>query len=277
MKVLIDVGGSGVRFATCGILKKNIEIKQCKKNIGSIEEFVRVIKKVSNGRHVEGIAISAAGFVDSKNGVVLQSNQARYLMVEGWLANRLKKDFPFSKVAVVNDGEAHARALIYRNAHVKPVKFGAIHVAFGTSVSFGVINEKGKIIRACNGGNWDIGNLELRTSEDEHEVWVILGRGDTDWRPKHGLEKLKSEKSNPYLHFGWRAGSFLKNMATVFRPRSIGISGGIVEDHKNDIMQGIRDCFRDPVGWKEYEKESPVEFVVLDYSNAVMEGLTTLL
>ena len=59
--------------------------------------------------------------------------------------------------AGVHDGETHARALLLLQ---KGINFGAIHLTFRFSISFGVINEKREIVRTCEGSNWNLGNFE---------------------------------------------------------------------------------------------------------------------
>ncbi len=194
-----------------------------------------------------------------EEGRILNCKCAPYL--EGEIVRRLNKEFPLTKIAAVNDGEAHARALLYPKRNVR---LGAVHLAFGTSVSFGVINSKREIVRTCNGENWDIGDYMLRTREKPYEVWYKLG---TD-----GLRELEDNlPDDPYYHFGLRAGGLLTNLAVIFRPRTIGISGGIISSHGGRILDGIRDEVRTPV------HSEPIEFVMLDGEETVMEGLATLL
>ena len=132
--ILVDVGGSGVKLAE---YSKGSILQQSHYSVDSYEKLVRIIKDKCNGEKLGTLAMSIAGFVNSDEGKVIMSRNASYL--EGNLVRKLQRDFPGAKVNIVNDGEAHARSLLY---HHNNVKFGAIHFAFGTSVAFGVINEK---------------------------------------------------------------------------------------------------------------------------------------
>ncbi len=255
--ILVDIGGSGIKIAdySNGVIGRVERYT----GIDSYESFVGVIRRRSGKDHLRGIAISAAGFVNYEEGRIMKSSCAPYL--EGEIVRKLKREFPLARIAIVNDGEAHARALLYPERNVR---LGAIHLAFGTSVSFGVINSRGQIIRTCNGENWDIGDYILRTREKPYEVYYKLGA--------QGLRELEENLGNdPYYHFGLRAGGLLTNLAVIFRPRSIGLSGGIISSHGNRILDGIKDEFRQPV------YSEPIEFVLLDSQKTVMEGLTTLL
>lgn len=267
--VLIDIGGSGIKLATY----KNGEISGIEKrnDIDSFDGFVRMIKDRSAGERLGGIAISTAGFVDAEAGRVLTCRCAPYL--QGELVQRLKDSFsPLTKVFVMNDGEAHARALLLPKRNVK---FGAIHLAFGTSVSLGVINERKEIVRTCGGENWDVGNFRIRTArtlktpEKAYEVWYELGSA--------GLKELEQTREipDPYRHFGNRLGNFLIDLAVVFRPKTIGLSGGIIMSQGQAILEGVKE------EWQARDFSGPVcsdrvEFALLTDSMAVMEGLTTV-
>ncbi len=258
MKVLVDIGGSGIKMANYHDGKIS-SLDHYGKTIGDYDSFISTIKKRSDGSHLSGIALSLAGFIDSNNGKVISCKNAPFL--EGDLVKRLHEDFKFSKIKIVNDGEAHTRALLYPGRHIE---LGAIHFAFGTSVAFGVIDKDGHFIKTCCGDNWDIGDLQMITRETESkEVWYILG--------EKGLSNLEKKSKDPYYHFGCRIGTLLTNMAVIFRPRTIGVSGGIVCNHKESVVRGIKDCYKDPVMSK------PVKIEVLSSPLTVMEGLSTLL
>ncbi|MCR5734802.1 MAG: hypothetical protein K6G22_09380 [Lachnospiraceae bacterium] len=256
MNILIDIGGSGIKVAD--YRDKTIGKIESHKNIGSFDEFVKLIKKRQDKGRLSNIVISSAGFIDPEKGRFIKCKCAPYL--EGDTVKKLSKEFPFTKISVVNDGEAHARALL---VPWRDVEFGAIHFAFGTSVSMGVINDKGKIIRSLSGENWDIGDYLLRTREKPYEVWYKLG--------SDGLRELEENYSDdPYYHFGLRAGGLLTNLAVIFRPRTIGLSGGIISSHGKRIFDGIQDEFKSPV------HSDKIRFVLLEDPDTVMQGLTTL-
>ncbi len=264
MSVLIDIGGSGIKMAeysNCSIG----EIRNYGK-INTYEEFVEAIRERNGSARIKGVAISAAGFINAEEGKVTQCRCAPFM--EGEIVRRLNKDFPLARIRIVNDGEAHARSLLLPENNVK---FGAIHLALGTSVSFGVINEKKEIVRACNGENWDIGDYQLRTREAPYDVWYKLG---TD-----GLSELENNNSlggDAYRHYGLRLGGLLRNLTVIFRPRTIGLSGGIISSHGDEILDGVRQEWKDE-HFSAPVKSAEIEFKILNRDTTVMEGLTTLL
>ncbi|MCR4739462.1 MAG: hypothetical protein K5886_04285 [Lachnospiraceae bacterium] len=256
VNILIDIGGSGIKVAE--YKDKKIGKIETFNNISSFDEFTKMIKKRQGTNHLKKIAISSAGFIDPENGRFIECRCAPYL--EGDTVKMLNKEFPFAKVSVVNDGEAHTRALLVPG---RDVRFGAIHLAFGTAVSFGVINEKGEIIRTCSGGNWDIGDYLLRTREAPYEVYRKLGA--------EGLRELEENfDGDPYRHFGLRVGGLLTNLAVIFRPRTIGLSGGIIASQGKRIFAGIQEEFKTPVS------SDKIRFALLEDPDTVMQGLTTL-
>ena len=236
--VLIDIGGSGIR----AVARRNGSFGEIRRfNADSYKGFVEIIRKMCGAGKPYGIALSVAGFVNAETGRILLSKCAPYL--EGDIVSRLRTDFPYARVAVMNDGEAHARTLLLPE---QDVRLGAIHLALGTSVSFGVINEKREIVRTCGGENWDIGNLRIRTREAPYTVWDKLGSS--------GLAELERNRAipDPYLYFGNRLGSLLIDLSEIFRPRTIGLSGGIIRGHGARIEEGIRQ------EWQAQDFKGPV-------------------
>ena len=269
MKLLIDIGGSGVRVSKYSFgriheqqrIASQDELKEM-----TCELFARLIEKSANGDRIDGIALSVAGFVDSENGVIRRSGCAEKL--NGPIVRKLQSFFPRIPIHVINDGEAHARALLDPQHEVlfgdRTVRFGAIHLAFGSAVSFGVINAKKQIVQSCDGGNWDIGDFQLEydSNRDWDKVYYKLG--------DKGYQALCDDGiSDRDYEFGLRIGYFVRKLAVIFRPRTIGFSGGRFLENPAEIMRGVRETFADPVD------SDSVGFTVLA-KNSAMEGLMTL-
>lgn len=255
-KILVDVGGSGTRTAVFD--KGSIGcIKTCCPS--SKEELISVIRQTAGGQHVSGIALSIAGFVNADTGRVIKSANASYL--EGDLKGMLKVAFPYAKIRAVNDGEAHARSLLCQSP---PVHLGAIHLALGTSLAFGVLNEKGEAVRTCSGENWDLGDIRLQTRAAMPEVYYALGSA--------GLRELEEKLGKgAYLQYGYRLGAFVTMLANIFRPRTVGFSGGIIVGHADEIRRGVEAELKAPVCSEK------IMLRFLTEKETVMQGLTTLL
>ena len=259
--VLIDIGGSGIK----AVVRRNGSFGEISKSkASSYEDFVRIIRKMCGTEQPRGIAISVAGFVNTEKGRILRSKCAPYL--EGDIARRLRTAFPLARIAVMNDGEAHARTLLLPEQNAR---FGAIHLALGTSVSFGVINEKREIVRTCGGENWDIGDLRIRTTEAPYEVWYKLGSS--------GLTELERNRDirDPYLYFGNRLGNMLIDLSTIFRPKTIGLSGGIISLYGDRIVEGIKEEWR-AQGFERPVGGEPVDIVQIKRPEALYLALAAM-
>lgn len=251
--ILVDNGWSGAKLATStdGVMINY----RGKFPINNFNDLLDVLKSISAGQEVTAIAISTAGFVNSSAGIVTLSSVSPFL--EGKLVARLSDYFPSTKIILTNDGDAHARGLLTKN-----VKLGAINLAFGTSVALGVISSDGESVYACNGENWDIGDLILNTSAAQKAAYWALGRP--------GLEELeKSMGVDAYGHFGRRIGRLLNQLVLIFRPETVGLSGGIIDAHYPKMKRYIEGEFKQKVFLH-------TEIVAQDHLSA-FRGLLTLL
>ena len=113
MKILIDVGGSGVKIKRCenGVLDPDVH--SFKPN--SREEFYSCISEMaqkggnSSTPDIDGIAVSICGEYDYVNEEVVRCFAYPFLI--GKLRESLKERFSCGNVRIVNDGDAHALAL----------------------------------------------------------------------------------------------------------------------------------------------------------------------
>ena len=227
-EMVIDIGGSGVRI---GVVSEHGVASIQRESIHSMDELIRAIK--ARATHIKGIAISVPGFVYADSGQVLLSQVAPYL--EGNLKEKLETAFPGTRIYIVNDGEAHALALLT----LSNVKLGAINLSIGTALGFGVLNEKGKILRTLSGENWDIGSLWLKTRAPDPSVWWALGQ--------NGFEELqRSMGEKAYEHFGYRLGAFASQLAIIFRPQTIGFSGGFIARYWDKMENAVKSEFQPP-------------------------------
>jgi predicted NBD/HSP70 family sugar kinase len=247
----VDIGGSGARL---GIVDGRRITAIQREAVTSVDELIGAIKK--RATRINGIAISVAGFVHGDSGRVTLSRNAGYL--EGELKARLESSFPAVSIHIVNDGEAHALALL----KTPNLKLGAINIALGTSVAFGVLGENGRVVRSLSGGNWDIGDLWVRTSASDPCAWWALGQ--------KGLEELERKYGDgAYDRFGYRLGSFASQLATIFRPNTIGFSGGIITKYWSRMEKAVKGEFRAPL------ITSPT-LIAQQYDEPALIGLSTL-
>ena len=228
--IVVDIGGTGVRI---GIISESGGASVQCVIINSIEDLSNEIKK--RAPYPSNIAVSAHGFIDYKSGSVLRAPSAPY--TEGNMKEKLEADFPNANVFVINDGEAHALALLKHS----DIELGAINIAVGTAVGFGVIGENGQLLRSLSGDNFDVSHMFIRIEDRDSDVWWACGsHGYTDLVQKLGEEEGTKQ-------FGCRLGVLASQLATIFRPRTVGFSGGFIAHNWKKVEPMIRNEFKVPI------------------------------
>ena len=228
-KIIVDIGGSGTRI---GIVSEHGVAAIQRESLDSVEGLIAAIRARTD--KVTGVAVSVPAFVQGDSGKVILCRNAPWLV--GNLSQQLKNAFPDIPVYVINDGEAHALALLSRS----DLKLGAINLSIGTSVGFGVLDINGKVVRTAGGENWDIGDMWIKTSASEPHAWWALG--------EHGIEELKNSlKDGAYKKFGYRLGAFISQLAIIFRPQTIGLSGGYISRYWDKMKDAVREEFKAPL------------------------------
>lgn len=236
---ILDIGGSGVKAALLTNITDKIENFQIKYYRNpSWENFTDWLNQ--NGLIDSAlIGISCAGFIES-TGII------KMFRVGKWTnknlpseINKYKRD---AKVYILNDAESHLMA------HYDLYKQPQMSISIGTSVGFAISDENGKIIRPSDKINFDIGGLKIPANASNNYVWWALG--------SNGLEELQKKlgERKGAKHFGYRLGAFLVGVCSVFRPRTVVLSGGITEKWwsefketmQNEFIQSKPDWLRQP-------------------------------
>ena len=282
MKILIDIGGSGVKIKRCenGVLDPDVySFKPTSRTefYSCIMEFYSCISEMtqkdgdSSTPDIDGIAVSICGEYDYGKEEVLSC--WHYPFLKGKLRDDLEKEFDCWNVHVVNDGDAHALALkaVYaKEGRLCPLS--AVNLSLGTAVGFGILDWKGDLLHNCRGHNWEVGNWQCDTREScKDQYWVLGSQGLHSLEEKHG-------KPTAYIHYGQRICHFLvRDLVPLFHPTIIGLSGGIVANHCQAIEEGInRECeekrYREPGG-----SLYGIDIHLLTEKDSVMLGLAELL
>ena len=142
MKYLsIDVGGTFIKYALINykgeiIEKSKVETPRAESK-GTLEDFINILVHIYNKykSHVEGVAISMPGILDSDTGYLYTSGSIEYAsninLVE------LLKDKIDVNVTIENDGKCAALAELWCG-ELSNVEYGAV-VVLGTGVGGGII------------------------------------------------------------------------------------------------------------------------------------------
>jgi len=104
-------------------------------------------------------------------------------------------------------------------------------ISLGTSLGFAIADKNGNIVRTLADINFDVGELSLSSKASNSHLWWALG--------SNGLGELQTNlgQTDGVKHYGYGLGSFLVNICSIFRPKSVVISGGITEKWGNDFQQ----------------------------------------
>lgn len=174
------------------------------------------------------IGIACAGFVENNQNIKL-------FRVGGWVDKPLAKEIvdlsPSSSVYTLNDAEAHL------TAHFGMYDSPCMSLSLGTSLGFSISNNNGEIIRPPDNVNFDLGELSIPTRASNNRAWWALGSG--------GLSELESDlgKDQGKIQFGYRLGAFLAGMSSIFRPKTIVLSGGITHNAWDKFEPTMRSEF----------------------------------
>lgn len=269
MKILVDVGGSSVKIKKEKDGKLSSYMRSFKPT--SRLEFYSCILEVARKSSIDGIAVSVCGEYDYVTDEVLTC--WHYPFLKGKLRSDLEKEFKCWNVHVVNDGDAHALAL--KVAYAKKgllCTAGAVNLSLGTAVGFGVLDCKGDLMHTCQGHNWEIGNWQCDTMESTKDLYSALGSaGLRSIEERHG-------NANAYRYYGQRLCHFIgRDLVPLFHPKIIGLSGGIVAGHCQEIEEGIRlEC--EKCRYREPGKAlDGVDIYFSPERDSVMLGLSELL
>lgn len=271
--LLVDVGGSGVKIRRLiGDVPVGGTHKFRPESREAFYECLRTMAKDAHGRvlPIAGIAVSLAGEYDYVNERAISCYHWPFLV--GELRKDLMGVFACQNVHIVNDGDAHLLALKALFARDRGVNLTqAINMSLGTAVGFGVLDCKGELLHTCQGHNWEVSGWHCDTTAKVDEMYWALG--------SEGLREMESKHPgrDAYVYYGQRLCHFLsRDLVPLFRPRTIGLSGGIAAAHREEILEGIeRECQMKNL--RSQGVLDGVEICVLAERDTVMTGLAGML
>lgn len=228
---LFDIGGSGVKTVRLNNLQQTVSedtFEVTHYNKPDWADFTNWLKNMGL-LDSDIIGISCAGFVEA-------DKQIKMFRVGGWrdknLVDEIKQILPNAKVFLLNDAEAHLMA------HQGLSEYPQMSISLGTSLGFALADKNGNIVRTLADINFDIGAMTIPTNASSNQVWWALG--------SNGLGELQNNlgELEGIKHFGYRLGAFLITICSIFRPKSVLISGGIAEKCWNDFQAPMFSEFK---------------------------------
>jgi glucokinase len=258
VNVVIDVGGTGTRLALS--VKNGIQSIHYA-NPDSLSGLIDEIRKLTNNMGPDALAMAVPGWIRNK-----QVMYSHIQWLEGNPAETIRRELALrdDKIHLIHDGEAHALALTKR----PDVKFGAIHLSVGSGVGLGVIGEDGKVLRSLSGDSWELNDVRLVTSVPDKEVWRLMSAAAFK-------EQQERTDTDGYEYFGRQLGSLASQLTLILRPRTVGLSGGVIRHHWRRIKGGFLYETDKWLGNLGHAILVP-ELVVLDDENTALLGLATI-
>lgn len=212
----IDIGGSKINAIVFngGKVFKSVKIltpqKSRKEFLVKLEILVRKLILIINKKEISGIGCGAAGVLDLKKGVILNSPNLRFLNnfnIKNWL----EKKFNY-KVKIDNDARSFLRA---------EYMFGAgrgyknlVGITLGTGIGGGIIINK-KMFYGANNAAGELGHMIIDRGKDFETLTVKEVR-------KLNFYKTAVGEFEKNLLFG------LTNIINILDPEVIIIGGGAV-------------------------------------------------
>jgi predicted NBD/HSP70 family sugar kinase len=239
----IDIGGTGVKTAAFRTEGAKVVADGPYEKLGVPPDWQAFEHWLSAKINLDAdcVAVSCAGLVDSSTGRV------RHCGVAGWvhrpLGENLRALCPGARVHVLNDAEAH----LY--AHVSEAPRPLLVVAVGSALGLAMTDEDGRFVRTRGTLPIELGILRLATSASRKEAWWALGRP--------GFDELVTQRGEEGAveQFGYRLGAFLAQMAGVFLPRSIVVSGGFAAHYWPRLRSPVEHEFRQTL--PDYVRDDP--------------------
>ncbi len=212
---VIDLGGSGLKTT---VFKGSLVTRNLM-NLSPVS-----IKKPDYKNFIPWL--EKEGFFDSDNygisvpGIVTSTGKVKFSHTTGWQNKALQKelqDHLNREVLVLNDAEAHLLAHLDFDGHPQ------MCITLGTSLGFASTDHRGKLFRAGDSANFEVGQIPLVTRASNKQVWWALG--------SDGLNELQQDQGevDGAKQFGYRLGIFLASHVAVYRPATIYLAGGIAE------------------------------------------------
>jgi predicted NBD/HSP70 family sugar kinase len=245
------------------MLNKEFRVAQTQElQVDSLEKLAAKIEEICGSLKVLAVAVS--GPVDYEKSVVLGSIFCPWIV--GNLPKKLKALLGHNtKIILLNDGDAHALAMTGRN----DIVFGAISIALGSAIGFGVINDKGELLRTLSGNNWELGHCIIADSPLD----------DFDYSSKagylfgtNGLSALKAKFSkHAYENYAELLANFLLELTFVFQPKTIYFTGGIIKFEGDKFIPMVDDYLA-----KNCKFVSKPKIIKTDDYDSALSGLAML-
>ena len=243
MYLVIDVGGTAIKYALMSEEGEFIEKDKVKTPQDTIENFVETIGGIYDkySTKIKGIAISMPGILDAKRGYAHSGGALRYNENKE-IVKILKERCP-TNITIENDGKCAALAELWKGA-LKGCNNAAV-VVLGTGVGGGVIID-GKIHRGRNffAGEFSYMRNNAAAKNDDFNLWgfnngaeilslIFAEKKGLDPKEVDGFKIFESINSGDKETlevldiFANNLAAQIVNIQCIIDPEKVAIGGGI--------------------------------------------------
>jgi predicted NBD/HSP70 family sugar kinase len=208
--IVVDVGGSWVRFANCSRDYQISDLVRLKKP-ETVEEFSRLLEDYLDKHPFKDVVIAIAGLTDEKRQLVTTSRRVAWGNVAfSKFINRQKYEL---RLHIINDAQAGAFSVAVRNFQ-KIERW--IYVAIGTSIGIGYVDTKNPgVIENSEAGHMMIGE----------KSWEQIAAGPAFL--KHFDCKASAANQEQWREYANLFAPGLWNSVAILQPEMVFIGGGV--------------------------------------------------
>lgn len=208
--IVVDVGGSWVRFANCSRDYQISDLVRLKKP-ETVDEFSRLLEDYLDKHPFKDVVIAIAGLTDEKRQLVTTSRRVAWGNVAfSKFINRQKYEL---RLHIINDAQAGAFSVAVRNFQ-KIERW--IYVAIGTSIGIGYVDTKNPgVIENSEAGHMMIGE----------KSWEQIAAGPAFL--KHFGCKASAANQEQWREYANLFAPGLWNSVAILQPEMVFIGGGV--------------------------------------------------
>jgi predicted NBD/HSP70 family sugar kinase len=236
----IDIGGAGAKSAI--FEKYTLERSFALRDVPDVDVDL-FGNWVANefGKDFDAISLGIPGVIDPVTQTILHAFHPRWKNVRP--DKSIRNATKARTVVLMNDAEAHAYSS--RN-YPLPL----IQLVLGSGLGFSVLDHKCQFLRPQH-GSLDIGQFRARSNLSNDAVWYALSsRGLRELEAKHPQE-------SDTIYAGL-VSEFVVGTIVMFQPKTVVLSGGIVESRPEIIDMVAIECRKRLPVWYTQSFEIPV-------------------
>jgi len=189
--LVIDIGGTNIKYALMDSDTNILEKGEVPTPHDSLEHFIETIGELYDRYQdrIEGMAFSAPGRIDAKNGYMFTGGALSYIFNTP-MQELLTKRCPIP-MSFENDGKCAALAELWKGS-LKDVDHGVV-LTIGTGIGGGIIIDR-KLLRGKNFAAGELSGLptNLNPINDEPDMWARINSTSSLTYPyaiKKGLDR----------------------------------------------------------------------------------------